>query len=87
MSGSESNRQGVNMKEYIVHTTSYGGSVDHKCFTNKREAKSFAWKWINEQKYIHRTKTNDRDYAELKAYITVYTGDDFNSQECVAYYD
>lgn len=75
------------MKEYIVHLTTCGGSRDTKTFTDKKAAKSFAWNWINEKKRLHRESANDRDYGELKAYITVYTGDDYNPQATVAYYD
>lgn len=74
------------MKEYIVHTTTYGGTEYTFCFTNKRTAKSYAWHWINGQKQICRDNGH-KEYGELKAYITVYTGNEYSSQDVVAYYD
>lgn len=63
---------------YIIERTRCGGSIERtKTFTNKREAKSFAWHWVNDRKYEHRSKfgENDRDYGELKAII--YNADDY----------
>lgn len=57
------------MKEYFVKTTTVGGNVNTFNFTNKREAKSFAYKWINDKKRIHREKSNDKDYQCLSAII------------------
>lgn len=59
-------------KIYRVEMTKCNGSLERtKTFTNKREAKSFAFHWVNDRKYEHRSKCgeNDRDYGELKAIV------------------
>lgn len=78
-------------KIYRVERKRVGGSWErNKTFTNKREARSFAFHWINDRKYEHRSKSgdNDRDYGELEA--IVYMADDYgdciHNEELIAIY-
>lgn len=57
---------------YRVDRKTIGGSwVGGKApvFTNKKEAKSFAYNWVKDKKYWHRIDCKDRDYGELKATV------------------
>jgi hypothetical protein len=67
-------------KIYIVERTTCGGSIERtKTFTNKREAKSFAFHWINSKKEEHRSICGDRSYGELVAYV--YGANDYG--DCI----
>lgn len=73
------------MKEYVVSMKTPGGSVKTEVFTNKRKAKSRAWKFVLWHKSVQRDK--GADYGELRASIIRYYGDIDNHYEVIAYYD
>ena len=56
---------------YVTRRTEGGNWKRNEVFTNKRKAMSFAFNWVRDQKYIHRSKhgENDRDYSELQAVV------------------
>ena len=64
-------------KSYRVERMTYGGNYERTIvFSNKKQAKSFAYRWILNQKNIIRYRNGgEREYGQLSA--VVYGGDDY----------